>query len=115
MESGMDGISAWFFGLSAAYGVNPWVFGILYVGGIPLFLADTAWIVRRLRRGRSIAFQALIAGYLAVQPYLYVALVGDNIPRWVWGVIGALIAIGIWSTWSKISKAKAEIDTGARA
>ena len=109
----MEAISEWFFGLSENYGVNPWIFGILYVGGIPLFLGVTAWLVKRLREKKGIAVQAILAGYLAIQPYLYVAIVGENIPLWVWAFIGVMVAFGIWSTLSTIRKRKAEIENAA--
>ncbi|MEM1397421.1 MAG: hypothetical protein AAGH38_08245 [Pseudomonadota bacterium] len=105
----MTAISSFVLGLSENYGVNPWIFGVLYLGGIPLFLAVTGWLVARLRQRKSITVPAILAGYLAIQPYLYVAVVGENIPTWVWGVIVALVGLGIWSTLSTIRKRKAEV------
>jgi len=106
----MAAINEFILGLSENYGVNPWIFGILYIGGIPLFLGVTAWLVARLRQKKSITIQALLAGFLAIQPYVYVALVGENIPVWVWAVIAVLVGVGIWSTLSTIRKRKAEVE-----
>jgi len=94
--------------LSATYNVNPVVFGILYVGGIPLFLAAGAWLANRARQKKPITVQALLLLYLAVQPYLYVAIFGENLPNWVYIVILAMIGVGVWSTISSVRKKKAE-------
>lgn len=88
----------WFFGLGAHYGVDPIVFGAIYVGAIPFFLLSIAWLVRRLRAGKSIATPVLSAGFCFVAAYLYLALVGHDIPVWVWAVLGPLIAYGAFST-----------------
>lgn len=94
--------------LSARYNVDPIIFGILYVGGIPIFLAVVGWLAARARHGKSVVPQGLLLLYLAIQPYLYVAVFGENLPRWVYGVIAAMIALGAWQTTRTISKRKAE-------
>lgn len=89
---------AWFLGLGERYGVNPLVFGAIYVGAIPFFLASIAWLVRRLRAGESPALPLLSAGFFFISAYLYLAVVGHDIPVWVWAALGLLIAYGIVST-----------------
>lgn len=104
----MDGIIETVRELSATYNVNPIIFGVLYVGGIPLFLGVAAWLANRARQRKSITVQALLLLFLAIQPYLYVALFGENLPVWVYGAIVALIGFGAWSTWNQVQKKKAE-------
>ena len=41
-------MTAWFFGLGERYGVNPLIFGSIYVGAIPFFSLSIAWLVRNL-------------------------------------------------------------------
>lgn len=94
----IDSLSNWFFGLGANYGVNPLIFGAIYVGAIPFFLASIGWLVRRRKAGRSITLPVLCAGFCFVSAYLYLAIAGRNIPLWVWAFLGALIAYGAWST-----------------
>jgi hypothetical protein len=94
----MADIHAWFLSLGAAYGVNPYVFGAIYVGAIPFFFASIGWLVKRRRAGRSIVVPVLCAGFCFVSAYLYLAIAGRNIPLWVWGFLGVLIAYGVWST-----------------
>lgn len=91
-------INDWFIGLGAQYGVNPYIFGAIYVGAIPFFLASIAWLVKRQRAGQSIVVPVLCAGFCFISAYLYLAIAGRNIPLWVWLFLGALIAYGAWST-----------------
>ena len=101
--------------LSATYNVNPVIFGILYVGGIPLFLGAGAWLANRARQKNPITLQALLLLYLAIQPYLYVAIFGENLPGWVYVAIALLIGAGVWSTVSSVRKKKAEAEASAVA
>jgi hypothetical protein len=96
----MDQIAAahaWVMGLGAQYGVNPVIFGAIYVGAIPFFLLFTGWAIKRLRAGQPAVPQILAAGLCFVSAYLYLAIVGRGIPLWVWGFLGALIGYGAWS------------------
>ena len=88
----------WFFGLGAEYGVNPLVFGLIYVGTIPFFTASVAWLVRNLRRGRPIVLPAMCGSFCFVSAYLYLAVAGRNIPSWVWVFLGGMLAFGVFST-----------------
>ncbi len=88
----------WFFGLGGQYGVDPVVFSAIYVGAIPFFLLSIAWLVRRLRAGKSIVVPVLSAGLCFVSAYLYLAIVGHDIPVWVWAALGVLIAYSAYST-----------------
>ncbi|MDH3494698.1 MAG: hypothetical protein OEM82_14180, partial [Acidobacteriota bacterium] len=51
----------WFMGLGAEYGVNPFIFGGIYIGAIPFFSLSIGWLIRNYRRGTSIAFPVLTA------------------------------------------------------
>jgi hypothetical protein len=88
---------AWVMGLGAQYGVNPIIFGAIYVGAIPFFLLFTGLAIKRLRAGKPAVLPILAAGFCFVSAYLYLAVVGRNIPIWVWLFIGALVGYGAWS------------------
>jgi len=103
-----DAIRTWFLGLGAEYGVDPLVFGAIYVGAIPFFTLSVAWVVRNLRRGRSIVAPALAASFFFVSAYLYLLVAGRNIPWWVYGVLAAMVIVGAWSTVRKI-RARADV------
>lgn len=94
----MADLQTWFLSLGSEYGVNPWIFGAIYVGAIPFFLASIAWLVKRARAGRSTVVPAMCAGFCFVSAYLYLALVGRNIPLWVWLFLGALVIYGAVTT-----------------
>jgi hypothetical protein len=94
----VEGFRAWFLSLGESYGVNPWIFGAIYVGAIPFFLASIAWLVRRARAHRSTVVPTLCAGFCFVSAYLYLAIAGHDIPLWVWLFLAVLVAYGAWST-----------------
>lgn len=94
----MSALQDWFFGLGARYGVDPIVFGAIYVGAIPFFLLSIGWLVQRLRSGRSIVVPVLCAGFCFVSAYLYLAIVGHDIPVRVWAALGLLVTYGAVST-----------------
>ncbi len=92
----------WFFGLGAQYGVDPIIFGAIYVGAIPFFTLSIAWLVRNLRKGKPVVLPVLSASFFFVSAYLYLVIVGQNIPLWVYGFIAAMIAYGAYSTVKKV-------------
>ena len=88
----------WFMGLGAEYGVDPLIFGGIYVGAIPFFSASVAWLVNNLRRGRSAVMPTLSASFFALSAYLYLFWVGENLPMWVYGAVAVLVAYGAFAT-----------------
>ena len=97
-----DALQAWFLSLGPKYGVDPLLFGAIYVGAIPFFTLSLAWLVRNLKRKKPVALPAFLTGFFFISAYLYLLVAGQNIPWWVYGVIAALIAFGAWSTVQKI-------------
>lgn len=94
----MNTLQAGSSGWAPGTGVDPIVFGAIYVGAIPFFLLSVGWLVQRQRAGRSIGVPVLGAGFYFVSAYLYLAIVGHDIPVWVWPVLGLLTAYGAVST-----------------
>jgi hypothetical protein len=99
----------WFASLGRKYNVNPAVFGGIYVGAIPFFTLCVAWIANNLRRRKSIVLPVLAASLFFISAYLYLLIVGHNIPAWVYVVIVGMIGFGVYSTVRKI-RAKAGLD-----
>ena len=97
-----EAIQAWFLSLGAEYGVDPIIFGAIYVGAIPFFTVSLGWLIRNLRQKKPIALPAFLSGFFFISAYLYLLVVGQNIPWWVYGAIAALVAFGAWSTVKKI-------------
>lgn len=92
----------WFLSLGEVYGVNPIIFGSIYVGAIPFFTFSIAWLVKNYRQKKSIVLPALLSVFFFISAYLYLIIVGKNVPIWVYLVIVMLIVMGAYSTFKKI-------------
>ncbi|MDZ7588667.1 MAG: hypothetical protein U5J78_05865 [Parasphingorhabdus sp.] len=101
----------WLMGLGMAYGVNPYIFAAIYIGAIPFFFGSLAWLYRARKAGRSITLPIVAAGLCLVSSYIYLGLVGHNIPYWVWGFLAVLLAYGTWSTIRSIRSKILEADS----
>lgn len=95
-------------GLGAQYGVDPIIFGVIYVGAIPFFTLSLAWLVRNLKQKRSVVMPALSSGFFFISAYLYLIIAGRNIPIWVYGFIAVLVGYGVWATVQKVRRQVAE-------
>lgn len=102
MDELIRSFTDWFLSLGDKYGVNPLIFGSIYVGAIPFFTASVAWLVRNYRKGKSIIIPALLSGLFFVSSYLYLIFAGQNVPWWVYVIMIALILGGGYSTIVKI-------------
>lgn len=98
----------WFMALGEPYGVNPVIFGSIYVGAVPFFWVAIAWLARNIKQKKSIAGPVLMAGGCAVSAYVYLIFVGQNVPVWVYGLILAIIGYALYATWQKVQEKKQE-------
>jgi len=99
-----DAIQNWFLSLGTEYGVNPFIFGAIYVGAIPFFSFSIGWLIRNYRQGKSVVLPALSAMFFFISAYIYLIFAGKNVPWWVYGVVVLLIVIGTYSTIKKVRK-----------
>ena len=88
--------------LGEKYNVNPYIFGAIYVGAIPFFFFFLYRTIRNIRNKKPIVVPALLTGFFFISAYLYLIIVGKNIPVWVYVFIAALVGYGIYSTLKKI-------------
>ena len=102
-------IHEWFIGLGAEYGVNPYIFGGIYLGAVPFFFASVGWLVHNLKKKRSIMPPVFAACGCAISAYIYLMIAGENLPLWVYVVIAALILAGIYSTLKKVRSKMSEV------
>ena len=100
-----EAVREWFFNLGPRYGVNPVIFGAIYVGAIPLHFACIAWLIRNLRRKKPITLPLLLASFFFISAYLYVIVAGKNIPAWVCFFIAGMAALGGYSVFRKVRRA----------
>ena len=101
----------WFLGLGEQYGVNPIIFGSIYVGAIPFFTLSLGWLVKNYRKGKSIIVPALSTIFFFISAYLYLIIAGKNVPWWVYGVVVLLVLGGAYSTIQKIRKRVDDTDS----
>jgi hypothetical protein len=98
----LDFLRVWFLNLGEQYGVNPIIFGSIYVGAIPFFTASLAWLYRNYRHGQSIMLPALCATCFFISAYVYLIIVGKNVPWWVYGLVVIIVIYGAFSTFWKV-------------
>jgi len=110
MAEVLELIKEWFFGLGAKYGVNPIIFGAIYVGAIPFFTVSMAWLYRNYHMERSIVLPAISAILFFISAYLYLIIVGNNVPWWVYALIVGMISYGAYTTFRKVRKKIKKID-----
>ena len=102
-------IYEWFMGLGEPYGVDPVIFGSIYVGAIPFFWVAIAWLVYNIRHNKPVTGPVIMACGCAISAYVYLIIVGENVPLWVYGLIAAIIVYAIYSTLKKVKKKREEI------
>lgn len=100
----LENVSNWFFGLGENYGVNPLIFGAIYVGAIPFFSISVGWLIRNYRKGKSIVLPALCAMFFFISAYIYLIFAGKNVPYWVYAAVVVMLLFGAYSTLKKIRK-----------
>jgi len=96
----------WFLDLGENYGVNPCIFGGIYVGAIPFFFLCLGWTIKNIRKKKPFTLPLLLTGFFFISAYLYLVIAGKNIPVWVYIFIGVMVLYGAYSTIHKIKKAK---------
>ncbi|PWJ58731.1 hypothetical protein CLV98_10397 [Dyadobacter jejuensis] len=101
-----ESFKTWFLGLGEQYQVDPLFFGAIYVGAIPFFFASMAWLIRRIKQKKSIVLPLLLSGFFFISAYLYLIVVGRNIPLWVYLFIAAMVIYGVYSNWLRIRRMK---------
>ena len=88
----------WLLGLGHQYGVDPLIFGGIYVGATPLFTLSIVWLVRNYRKEKSILLPSLLSVFFFISAYLYLIIEGENVPWWIYGLVLLMISYGGWTT-----------------
>ncbi len=104
-----ESVKAWFLSLGENYGVNPFIFGGIYLGAIPFFILCLGWTIKNIRKKKSVVLPALLTGLFFISAYLYLIIAGKNIPVWVYIFIGLMVIYGVYST---VNKIKGKTKTG---
>jgi O-antigen/teichoic acid export membrane protein len=104
-------LKEWFFSLGNQYGVDPLIFGSISVGAIPFFWLSVAWLVRNLRRGRSLVLPIIATSLCVLSAYMYLFIAGENLPVWVYALVIGLVGYSAYSTVQTVRKKTAETET----
>lgn len=96
----------WFLSLGEQYNVNPYIFGGIYIGAVPFFFLCLSWTIKNIKQKKSFALPLLLTGFCFVSAYLYLIIVGENIPVWVYVFIALMVCYGVFSTYKKIMQSK---------
>ena len=99
-----EAVQNWFFSLGENYGVNPLIFGAIYIGAIPFFSLSVGWLIRNYRLGKSVVLPATATLFFFVSAYIYLIFAGKNVPSWVYEIVILLVAFGAYSTVKKVRK-----------
>ncbi len=94
----------WFLSLGEKYHVNPYIFGGIYIGAIPFFFLCLSWTIRNIGSKKSFSIPVLLTGFFFSSAYVYLMIVGENIPVWVYVFIILLVIYGIYSTFKRVKK-----------
>jgi hypothetical protein len=97
-----DTIKHWFLSLGENYGVNPYIFGSIYVGAIPFFFICLSWTIKNIKEKKSSVLPLMLTALFFISAYLYLIIAGKNIPAWVYIFIVIMILYGVYSTMKKI-------------
>ncbi|MEM1322951.1 MAG: hypothetical protein AAGG75_21985 [Bacteroidota bacterium] len=95
---------AWLRSFGEAYGVNPFVFALLYFGTIPLSLFSFSMMVRNYRLGRSLFWPIAGAFLCFIGTYVYLFIAGRNIPLWVYGLVVLMMSYSGWQIYQRIQR-----------
>jgi uncharacterized membrane protein YfcA len=94
----------WFISLGDEYGVDPFIFGAIYIGAIPFFSISVIWALKNFREKKSVVLPVLTAIFCFISAYLYLLIAGENVPWWVYVIVIVVILYGGWSTFNKLKK-----------
>jgi hypothetical protein len=90
------------FELSSYYGVDPIIFGLLYVGTIPILWVSIGRIIRNLKNRKPILVPALISTLCMFGTYIYLFIAGQNIPLWVYVLAVGLMCFSVYKVRKKV-------------
>ncbi|MGB0347509.1 MAG: hypothetical protein ACPGGA_08490 [Balneolaceae bacterium] len=100
----LEGVWIYISELGIEHNVDPIIFGILYVGSIPPYLASMAWIARNYRNQRPIALPVISTLFFFILPASYIAVFGKNVAWWVYLIIAFLLIYGGFSAIQTVKK-----------
>ena len=99
-----DAIKEYYITLGKKYSVDPFVFFAIHVLATPPFLVCVAWLIKNIKKRKSILFPIAFALLFFNAANIYVILAGKNIPIWIYSIIGLMTLFSGYVTYRKIKK-----------
>lgn len=94
----------WVLEIGIQYGVNPILFGSIYVGAIPLFTGSIGWLIRNYRLKQPIILPAIFTIFFYICSYIYLIIAGKNVPGWVYLLLAGLVGLSLISIYRQVKK-----------
>lgn len=94
----------WVDRIADTYHINPVIFGVVYFGAMPFFMASLWWLVRCLKRRQKLIWPSLSTGFWFCSSYLYLVIAGRNVPWWAYALVGGVMLYGTYFTWRSLRR-----------
>ena len=99
-----DAIKEYYIMLGEKYSVNPIVFLAIHVLATPLFLFSVAWLIKNIKKHKSILLPILFTVFFFNAANIYLVFAGKNIPFWIYIILGLITLFSGYVTYKKIKK-----------
>ena len=107
LESLVTRLHEWMASVEARHAVNPIVFLVLMVVCAPFFYYSGYRLIRSVTRkngkGKTRIWSTVFLSATVV-PYLYILMLGRDLPWWIYGLIGLLIGQSVYSLIRRITR-----------
>jgi 4-hydroxybenzoate polyprenyltransferase len=96
-------LAGWAQHTQVHYGVNPWIFGVLWFGTWPPYVYAWIRLARSIKekRAEKIRFWVTMVALIFIVPYAYVALAGKNLPPSFWVFLSIFVGLLGWQAVGK--------------
>jgi hypothetical protein len=110
-ESAIDLIITHVYSISNEYGVNPLIFGFLYLSTVPLFWVSIFYMGKHLKQKRSLTLPIAGIAFSQLLCYIYLFSSAENLPGWVYTLIISAMVYSAFRVWQVVStKLKVEME-----
>lgn len=100
------------FEISSYYGVDPMIFGLIYIGTIPLLGLSISWIIRGIQKKKSVVIPIFSTVLCYTGAYIYLIIAGQNIPVWIYFALAGIIGFAGYQFHRKVACKLSEVKRG---
>jgi len=99
-----DAIVNYYKTIGEKFSVDPVIFVGIHIVATPLFAAAVWWIVHNKRKGRSLVLPVIVATLIFNAANIYLIAYGQNIPWWIYAIVGTTTLVSSYFTIKKVKK-----------